>query len=353
MNDKYKLNASWKRGVLRFPCVIRDVMNTLQEGSLQIVVVVDSSDRLLGVVTDGDVRRGLMKGLSLSDSVSDILNSSPATVSVKASQGAIMDVFRRTKVKQLVVIDDDRVVHGIVSLEEILLPPVRTSPVLLMAGGKGRRLLPLTKDCPKPLLCVGDRPLLETIMDGLIREGFCDFFISVNYKKEMIKEHFGDGSSRGVSIRYLEEDEPLGTAGALGLLPDSISQPVIVMNGDVLTGLSVGSLLDYHRNFSPSLTLCVREYEVTVPYGVVESDNGMVSTIREKPSFRYSVNAGIYVVDPGVVSEVQSGAYLDMTDLIQMTLTKGMEIRTFQVEDYWIDIGHLDDYERANREFGD
>lgn len=239
------------------------------------------------------------------------------------------------------------------ALEDFLKPAPRDNAVVIMAGGLGTRLAPLTKDCPKPLLKVGSKPILETILESLISCSFRSFFFSVNYRADMIESYFGNGSKWGVSIRYLREEEPLGTAGALSLLPPVPDKPMIVINGDLLTSLNFAHLLQYHEEHGSSATMCIREYAYSIPYGVVDTDQHRFRGIREKPVHRTFVNAGIYVLESRLIAAIPPSTFTNMTVLFEQLASRGERVSVFPVQEYWLDIGRMDDYERANREYGE
>jgi len=220
-----------------------------------------------------------------------------------------------------------------------------------LAGGLGSRLQPLTEDKPKPLLSVGDKPILETILESFVEQNFRRFYISVNYKADAIKEHFADGGKWNAEIRYLEEEPRLGTAGALDLIPERPELPLLVMNGDLLTRVNFQDLLDYHRDQKAEATMCVREYDFQVPFGVVEIDDHNIRSIDEKPVHRFFVNAGIYVLEPGLIDLIPKGEYFDMTDLFARALEKGYETQAFPIHEYWLDVGRIDDLDRANHDY--
>jgi NDP-sugar pyrophosphorylase family protein len=245
---------------------------------------------------------------------------------------------------------DARVV-GLVLRDELLTPQPLANHVIFMAGGLGSRLRPMTEETPKPLLTVGRKPLLETILEGFIEHGFRHFHMSVNYKAEQVKQHFGDGERWGVEIDYLEEDEQLGTAGPLGLLPEVPEEPILVMNADVLTKVNFRNILDFHFEQGASATMCVREYDFRVPFGVVNIERDRIVGIEEKPLQTFFVNAGIYVVSPELLDLVGKDEPLDMPEFFGRAIDAGHHAAVFPVREYWMDVGRLDDYERANGEF--
>ncbi len=307
----------WKKILVVPSASIEEAIRVIDAGAMQIALVVNENHHLLGTVTDGDVRGGILKGLPLSAPVQQIMNPDPTTARFDESKEAILALMKRKKLHQIPVIDEKGEVVGVEILDELIQPQVRDNWVVLMAGGLGSRLRPLTDDCPKPLLKVGSKPIMETILDNFIEYGYRRFFLSVNYKAEMIQDYFGDGSKWGVEIRYLHEKERMGTAGALGLLPEKPLQPILVMNGDLLTKVNFQHLLNFHQEHQAKATMCVREYEYQVPYGVVKIDHQRLVGIEEKPVQHYFVSAGIYVLEPEVLELIPSNAFFDMPTLFQ------------------------------------
>jgi dTDP-glucose pyrophosphorylase len=338
---------------------VKQVIETIEQSQAKVALVVDRQRRLLGTVTDGDVRRGLLRGVQITDAVSVIMNEKPRVASVNDESAEIIDMMRRNICRQVPVLDLDGKVVALKTLEEALRVPDRPNWVFLLAGGRGHRLRPLTDDCPKPMLPVGGRPMLQIIVESLVRQGFRRFYISVNYKREMVREHFGDGSLWGAEIKYIEEDEntPLGTAGALSLLPEIPNEPMIVMNGDILTKVAFGALLDFHTEHASVGTMCVRDYVLEVPYGVVEVDDHRLSEILEKPSHRFLVNAGVYVLERAGIELVPRGQAYDMPTLFEEIGRHKLAATVFPIREYWLDIGRIDDFNKANddyiREFRD
>jgi NDP-sugar pyrophosphorylase family protein len=259
--------------------------------------------------------------------------------------------MRRHSIHQLPIVGADGKVIEVKLIDDLALAQQSDHWVVLMAGGLGSRLKPLTDELPKPLIKVGDKPILETVLGGFVKAGFGKFFISVNYKSEMIRDYFGDGSAWGVDISYLQENERLGTAGALSLLPERPKQPFFVMNGDLLTTVNFEQLLKYHREHQAFSTVCVREHSVTVPFGVIDFDDHRLLGIREKPTQKFFVNAGVYLLDPGVLDHIAENEVVDMPTLIERTIAGGKQSVVFPLREYWIDVGRLDDLQRASDEF--
>jgi NDP-sugar pyrophosphorylase family protein len=259
--------------------------------------------------------------------------------------------MKKKYLRQIPLVDQNGCVVGLEVWDEMIDSPDRDNIVVLMAGGMGTRLGELTKDWPKPLLHVGNKPVLETIMENCKEYGFKRFYISVNYKANMVKEYFSDGSRWGIDIKYLEEDKRLGTAGALGLLPETPTMPLVVMNADVLTKVNFKQLMEFHDEHKSVATMCVREYEFQVPFGVVQIDNHRLKGIQEKPIHRFFVNAGIYVLNSEACALVPHNEYFDMPSLFDKLLNHQLETVAFPIHEYWLDIGQADDFERANGEY--
>ena len=323
----------------------------IDEGAIQVAIIADEQDRLQGVVTDGDIRRGILEDLDLDTPVSSVMNEEPITARPQEDRESLIDTMRARRVHQIPLVDRDGRVVGIEVLDDLLEPEARPNPVVLMAGGLGTRLRPLTEDCPKPLLEVGDKPILETILEGFIAHGFHRFYVSVNYKAGMIEDYFGDGSDWGVDICYVHEEERLGTAGPLSLFPERPSESMIVMNGDLLTKLNYAHLLDFHREHGATATMCVREHEMQVPYGVIETDDQYMESIEEKPTERNFVNAGIYVLEPETLDYVPENEFFDMPDLFKRLIDRGKSATVFPVREYWQDVGRKEDFHRVNGEY--
>lgn len=343
------MSHNWKNILISPSSSIQSVLKVIDKEALQLALVVDHENKLLGTVTDGDVRRALINNLSLSQPVSDIMFVSPTTIDVGMSKVDIMNLMNEKQLNIIPVVDNG-VVVDLETIHRITEKEKYDNPVFLMAGGFGTRLKPLTDNCPKPLLQIGGKPILETVLLNFIKSGFHQFYISTHYLPEMIQEYFGDGSKWGVSIQYIYEEKPLGTGGALGLLPSDLPNlPIIMMNGDVLTKVDIESLLSFHNEHNASATMCVREYEYQVPFGVIESDGIKIKSMVEKPTQRFHVNAGIYVVSRKVVEQVKTDEVVDMPTLLERNLDNNVLI--FPFHEYWLDIGRMDDFNRAQIDF--
>ncbi len=328
-----------------------EAIQILVRGALRIALVVDKQNRLLGTITDGDIRRALIKHGDMNTSVIEVMNKDPLIASIDDDREHVLALMRSKDILQIPLVDNEKLLVGLETFQSLTERPHYDNPVFLMAGGFGKRLLPLTLDTPKPLLKVGSKPILETIIEQFVESGFHDFFISTHYKAEMLRDYFGSGEKWNVSIRYVYEEEPRGTAGALGLLPEDLPQlPIIVMNGDLLTKVNFEHLLQFHNESTGVATMCVREYDFQVPYGVVKADGHRIASIVEKPVHNFFVNAGIYVLNLDLVRSVDGKTYLDMPNLLEQSINRGDDVTMFPVHEYWLDIGNMPDYQRANSE---
>lgn len=342
----------WQKALISPLVTIRETLQLIDDSSMQIAIIVDEANRLLGIVTDGDLRRGLIRGISLDEPVSIIMNSMPITAGINKKQREILALMKQKQIRHIPILNNEGIIVGLEVLEHVLDHQQRKANwVFIMAGGLGLRLRPLTNDYPKPLLKVGNKPILETIIENLSEYGLNQIYLLVNYKAEMIKEYLGDGTRFGAEIRYIHEEKRLGTAGGLSLITEKFSEPIIVMNGDILTKLNFQQLLEFHNKVKPQITMCIRQYGFQVPYGVVKIDKNNLLDIEEKPLQQFFVNAGIYVLDPLVLKLIPKEAYFDMTSLIKKI--NDNKVAVFPIREYWLDIGKIDDYDRANGEYNE
>jgi len=341
----------WKKTSVYKNASISEALTTLEKTGSKIILVVDEMDHLLGVITDGDIRSGLLKGIDLDQPVHKIYNTSPTVAHEHDDLPFIHSIMKNKGINQIPVLNDNKKVVRLELLKEILKHQRLNNTIVLMAGGKGSRLRPLTENCPKPLLKINGKPVLEIIIKKMIGYGFFKFYISVNYKSEMIEDYFGDGSKWNISINYLREKERSGTAGSLTLLPKPVEKSIIVMNADLLTTVNMSQLLDYHSQNNASATICVRKYEFQIPFGVVNVDNETLISIEEKPLKDFFVNAGIYVLEPGVLEFIPFSTYYDMPDLLNVLLKNKRKVAVFPIGEYWLDIGRKHDFDKANEEY--
>ena len=332
---------------------LRDILRIINENTSGIALLVDDEERLSRAITDGDIRRAILNGASLDDTVESLgraFEGREPTVATTADSPATMrQLMLRDKINQLPIVDPGFHVVGLVLLNDLLLgeaPPVNA---VVMAGGFGTRLRPLTEELPKPMLKVGDQPLLERIIGQLSTAGIRGVSVTTHYLPEVIRQHFGDGHEFGVKMNYVHEETPLGTAGALRMVerPDG---PLLVMNGDILTSIDFRSMHAFHSENEAELTVAVRPYEVYIPYGVVETSGPILDRLVEKPTYQYFVNAGIYLLSPSAFDYLGTEGRLDMTQLVDRMVKSGRRVANFPIAEYWLDIGHMGDYERAQRD---
>lgn len=336
---------------LRENSTIKEALQIINQGAIQIALVVDENDRLVGTLTDGDIRRGLLKNYTLDDSINDLYFKNPITSLNSESKEKIIQKAIKNQIYQIPIVDENNILVDIVNLATLLKTTNKRNRVILMAGGLGTRLRPLTEDTPKPMLKVGNKPILETIIKNFASHGFVNITISLNYKGDIIKDYFKDGSDFGVNIDYIEENSRLGTAGALSLLKDKPNEPFFVMNGDLLTDVNFSNLLDFHSFANANATMCVREYEYQIPYGVVETVDDKITSIIEKPIKKFFVNAGIYVLSPNIFEFIPSNEFFDMPTLFNILIEKEKKILSFPIHEYWLDIGRIGDFEQAQSEY--
>lgn len=330
---------------------LKEAIRIIERGSVQIALVVDPENRLLGTVTDGDIRRCLLRGENLESNVEKAMNPNFHALPRNASEIKAELFMRDHLLHQIPGLDSDGRVCRLFVQKDMLPSKVLRNPVVLMAGGQGKRLLPATKNCPKPMLKIRGKPILEIILEQCIKAGFRNFYISVNYLKEKIIDYFGNGERWGVKICYLEEKKPMGTAGSLSLLPKEPKDPILVINGDILTRVDFISLLDFHEEQEASATICMREKETELPYGVVTSKNYRVESIEEKPTLYHNVNAGIYVLEPRMLSYLSNNKLIDMPALLEKGKAKDEAIFVFPIHEYWLDIGKITALEQAKGEW--
>lgn len=345
------MSYDWQDVLLGLDATIEEAVRVIDFGSLRVALVVNEEGDLLGTVTDGDIRRALLQHVSLTSKVKEIMHKSPKVAEVGTPREVLRTVMEEHDLLSIPLLSKGKLV-GLETLQHLVKRKRIDNPVFLMAGGFGKRLSPLTDNCPKPLLKVGDKPILETILEGLIQSGFFRFYISTHYKSEMIRSYFGDGSKWGVEIRYIHEESPLGTGGALGLLPKDLPDlPLIMMNGDIMTKIDCGALLDYHNSTNSVATMCVREYEYQVPYGVIEAQDNRIIGMVEKPVQKFFVNAGIYVVSRELIRSIRSNTVIDMPTLLENQLKENKVVSMFPLHEYWLDVGKMNDFERAQRDY--
>ena len=343
--------SNWRDALVSSSTSLRQTIEAITDGNLQIALVVDSENKLLGTVTDGDIRKAILAGKDLNITAGEAMRSQPITSASKTPRPAILKLMREKRIHQMPLVDDQGRVVDVLTVDDMIGAAQKPNAVVIMAGGLGTRLHPLTEETPKPMLKVGGKPILETIIQSFIDQGFTNFFVSVNYMANIISEYFGDGSRLGAKISYLHEKSRLGTAGGLSLLPRDVHAPIIVMNGDLLTRISVDALLDFHERESAVATMVVREDHYQVPYGVVEVDGTQIIGVEEKPIQRHLVNAGIYVISQDGLKNIPGDTFYDMPTHFAKLSANCHRTAAFPLHEYWVDIGRLDELERAQREW--
>lgn len=342
-------NPRWRRALLPVDATLAQTIENLNEVSIKLALCVDAEGKLLGSVSDGDIRRGLLRGLAMDDPVSEIANPSPMVVPESADRDLVRALMQANKVQQVPVVDPQGRVVGLHLWDELTTPASHDHPMVIMAGGKGTRLRPYTENCPKPMLPVAGKPILQHIIERAQSQGFSRFYLSLNYLGDMIRDHFGDGSALGATITYVTEEEPLGTAGALSLIDPRPDTPFVVTNGDVLTDIDYRELIEFRERLDAQAVMAVRRYDWTNPYGVVEMDGVDISGFAEKPVTRSHINAGVYAFDPGALDHLEAQRHCDMPTLFDRLREKGRRTVAYPMHEPWLDVGRPDDLERANR----
>ena len=337
----------WQRALLSADATLQQAIRNLDETSLQIALVVSGDGALVGTVTDGDIRRGLLRGLSLESSIESIIFRDPLVVPPQMGSEMVLQLMQANKIHQLPVVNGARHVVGLHLWDSLIVPGHRPNIMVIMAGGQGTRLRPHTENCPKPLLPVGGKPMLEHIIARAKSHGFERFVLAVHFLGHMIEEHFGDGSRWGVRIDYVREETPLGTAGALSLLDPQPEAPFLVSNGDVLTDIHYGEILDFHRRHGAAATMAVRLHEWQHPFGVVHTQGVDIVGFEEKPVSRSHINAGIYVLDPAALRTLATGEYCDMPTLFSRLQERPARTIVYPMHEPWLDVGRADDLARA------
>ncbi|RMF11038.1 MAG: CBS domain-containing protein [Alphaproteobacteria bacterium] len=346
------MTTTWKNVCLPRNASIREAMQVIDAGHLRIALLVGDQLELLGVVTDGDIRRAYISNRSFDDPALSVATTKPFTARQDEPRDRWLDKLVRNSLVALPIVDAENRVVGLETIHSFFERPQLENPVFLMAGGFGTRLQPLTENCPKPMLPIGGKPILEIIIESFIEQGFRNFFISTHYMPELIRNHFQDGSRWGVSVRYVHEERPLGTGGALGLLPRDVpDMPIVMMNGDILTKANFVEMLGFHQSKNAAITVAVRKYNYQIPYGVLEIEDLTLTGVTEKPVISHFVNAGIYIISPEIRDLVAPDTRIDITDVISDLVDRGKTVATFPLHESWIDIGDHKEFNRARKQF--
>ncbi|MDY0328081.1 MAG: nucleotidyltransferase family protein [Arcobacteraceae bacterium] len=338
---------------LHINSTIKEALAIIDNGGLQIALIVDENDKLLGTLTDGDIRRGLLKGLDLNSFIESIIFKTPTVANVSDTKETILNLALSKKLHQIPIVDDNRKIIGLIEIEELIRPKTKTNKVVLMVGGLGTRLRPLTEHTPKPMLKVGNKPILQTIVEKFAEYGYTNIVMCVNYKSHIIQDYFGDGKEFGVNIEYILEEQRMGTAGALSLLKEEPTEPFFVMNGDLLTNINFEHLHSYHCSHNAVASMCVRDYDFQVPYGVVNIQEGKILSIEEKPIQKFFVSAGIYLLSPEVLEYIPQNEFYDMPTLFEKLIGLNKNTISFPLREYWLDIGRIEEYKKANDEYNE
>lgn len=340
----------WRRALLPANATIQQAIRNLDQVAIKIILVINDAGELEGTISDGDIRRGLLKGVDLNGPIASVIHRNALVVPPEMGRDMVMQLMSANKIQQIPVVNEHRHVVGLHLWDEITTPPLIFNLMVIMAGGMGTRLRPHTENCPKPMLLVAGKPMLEHIIERAKREGFSHFVLAIQYLGHMIEDHFGDGEHLGVRIDYLREQSPLGTAGALGLLNPRPDAPFVVTNGDVITDIRYGKLLDFHTRHDATATMAVRVHEWQHPFGVVQTKGVEIVGFEEKPVARTHINAGVYAFDPDALSILDADAHCDMPALFERLQAKTKRTVAYPMHEPWLDVGRPDDWTRANTE---
>ena len=339
--------AIWRKAILPTHATIQQAISNLDQVAIKIVLVLNEAGELEGTISDGDIRRGLLKGLDLNSPITNVIHRNPLVVPPEMGRELVMQLMVANKIQQIPAVDEHHHVVGLHLWDQITTPSVRPNLMVIMAGGMGTRLRPHTENCPKPLLLVAGKPMLEHIIERAKLEGFSHFVLAVHYLGHMIEDHFGNGDHLGVQIDYLREQSPLGTAGALGLLNPRPEAAFVVSNGDVITDIRYGELLDFHLRHEAAATMAVRVHEWQHPFGVVQTQGVEIVGFEEKPVARSHINAGVYALNPDALNALSSDARCDMPTLFERLQAQAKRTVAYPMHEPWLDVGRPDDLATA------
>ena len=344
MNSSKKI---WRKAILPTHATIGQAISNLDQVAVKIVMVVNEKDEMIGTISDGDIRRGLLKGLDLNSPITEVIHRNAFVVPPEMRRDLVKQLMLANKIQQIPAVDINRHVVGLHLWDEIYTPPARSNLMVIMAGGMGTRMRPHTENCPKPLLAVAGKPMLEHIVEHAKLEGFSHFVLAINYLGSMIEKYFGNGERLAVQIDYLREQSPLGTAGALGLLNPCPDAPFVVTNGDVITDIRYGELLDFHIRHDAAATMAVRVHEWQHPFGVVQTQGIEIIGFEEKPVVRTHINAGVYALEPDALKLLDSGSLCDMPTLFSRLQKQAKRTLVYPMHEPWLDVGRPDDLAKA------
>jgi dTDP-glucose pyrophosphorylase len=341
----------WRQAILPESSTIEQAIRNLDQVAIKIVLVADNTNNMIGTISDGDIRRGLLKGLDLKSGIVSIVHHNALVVPPEMARDMVMQLMVANKIQQIPVVDADQKLVGLHLWDEITTTRARANVMVIMAGGKGMRLMPHTQNCPKPMVLVAGKPILEHLIERGKLDGFNHFVLAIHHLGHMIEAHFGSGERLGVKIDYIREQSPLGTAGALSLLDFKPDAPFVVTNGDIITDIRYGELLDFHNSYQASATMAVRIHEWQHPFGVVQMQGVEIIGFEEKPVARSHMNAGVYVLSPEVLNELTAEAPCDMPMLFERLQTKAKRTVAYPMHEPWLDVGRPDDLKTANGTF--
>ncbi|MFT9494668.1 nucleotidyltransferase family protein [Anaerosolibacter sp.] len=330
---------------------LKDALKKMDDEAKGILLVVDQQNKLIGTLTDGDLRRAILKDYRLEEKIEEIIHENPISANVYMNRDEIKDIFIRKAIRHLPITDETGVICDLISINDILLEKGKDNAVIIMAGGLGTRLRDLTKEIPKPMLKVGQYPILHHIINNFKQYGCNKMFISVNYKSEIIENYFQDGYAHGVKINYVKEHKRLGTGGGIRLAKEYIQKPFFVINGDIFTNVNLEEMMNFHENSGYDITVGTRKHSYKIPYGVINTEGHQIIDIQEKPEIDYLINAGIYCLNPAVIDYIPEDEYFEITDLINTCIQQNHKIGSYEIKDYWMDIGQVNDYYRVNEEY--
>ena len=340
---------NWKSALISESATLKQAAENLTKSTLKICLIIDGDGRLIGTISDGDIRRGLLRGLTLASSIQEIVKKNPLVVPVGISKNLIRKIMAANQIQQIPEVDGENRVLALHTWDEFSAPKALDNSMVIMAGGKGSRLRPHTEACPKPMLPVGGKPMLEHIVERAKLDGFRNFIFAVHYLGHMVEDYFGNGSRLNVKIEYLKENEPLGTAGALSLLENKLNAAFIVTNGDVITDIRYGELLDFHIRHDAAATMAVRLHEWQHPFGVVQMNGLEITGFEEKPINRTHINAGVYALNPSALNALEKNMHCDMPTLFERLQAQSQRIVAYPMHEPWLDVGRSDDLAKANQ----
>jgi dTDP-glucose pyrophosphorylase len=344
-----KLKATWSKAILPISATIQQTIQNLDEVAIKIVLIVNTNGEFIGSISDGDIRRGLLKGLDLTSPITEIIQRNPLVVPPGMGRELVKQIMIVNKIHQIPAVDENNHIVDLHLWDEIAISPARTNLMVIMAGGKGIRLRPHTENCPKPMLLIAGKPILEHIIENAKLEGFYQFILSTHYLGHMIEDHFGNGSKLGVKIEYLREQTPLGTAGALSLLDPKPNEAFVVTNGDVITDIRYGELLDFHCCNYADATMAVRVHEWQNQFGVVKTNGINIVGFEEKPIVRSHINAGVYALNPSALEVLDVNVYCDMPTMFELLRIQDSRTLAYPMHEPWLDVGRPDDLEKARK----